>query len=415
MPNSITVSHETRGQLKVERKQIRNISRHEFPQLPRSAFSLWTKQHLRLFPAHIFIHLHHSHHRDPPFAKLRPFVSKVQPYSPFWHHHLNYWHEYQEEIGFAFMAYITFSIFNFTRLVQCALIGRNKSLVTAITSPINFFESEVTENDLPRKAQVNRYLIKLHFPIKFGWRIYVAVGIVVDILVTYLYNRQTGFNSQLIIGSGIFMFFLAFEMYFGMKIPALYLLIFWCKCEYFKYKVDKLLLRPNFSLEDRMTKLVKILTEMRKFNKVFRTMIASLILLNMIQSAQLLHILTQLKSSLFAVVYISALTLINLYLFYCIHVLASVQKHFVGAIKKIESDFRDLRSNLTERTIYKLSNIINNCRFQNSFTLVDCEDISADFFRKAVIWLLINVIRLSANQLKMSRQVLMMNKLFPFD
>lgn len=325
---------------------------------------------------------------------------KCQEYSLILHHHYNQWNGYYDKNSFfigAFFFYISFTVI---RLFLCYIISLDDKMTHKIIEPIRFCEKVSKKNYIYNENTIKR-IPNIELTKKFF--IYMPLGYLLlaglmDFLLYYSYvefKLTTWFSIKEIYVT----FFVLLDSYYIIKIPTCYFIVIRFLCAMFNLKLE-LLNNMTGSFEEKLKNTVDMLTQIRKYNNAFHLFIGTLIFTTEVQLAQLIYVSIEYRRSAFTILYHFNLLALGSYLYYCIHLLSLVNIRFMKIIRKLEATYKIESVNYSVEKKFKFNYILNNCKFRNSFSFFNIEDISNDFFRKVTFWVLINTIRLETNNMK---------------
>ena len=323
------------------------------------------------------------------------------------HHH--FWQWGSDNLNIKILAFIYGIIVLMTLSLQVSSIHLIKNnCVKQVILPVEVISGEKDESlihlgqlNLPNKFALTRKATNyIHLLIQeFSIASALLVSGIELILVLWS-NKKINFISIDCFG---FALFSLFDIYFLCVNFLSYFVIVLMAAASIKFRLDQqkaqLLLGGNLSpsaIESELNRLVTTLNDLRKMNLMLRYPIFSMIFFGLtILALQSYSLITSKLCPLY-IVYLMCTSAIAISLSITLKLSGSIGSTSNKIINRLSLVLS--KSNYSKDKLFKYSYVLQACKFKNTFSFLDIADISDDFLRKSVFWVILTVIRVITNQ-----------------
>lgn len=328
---------------------------------------------------------------NPNYDYMCTKLNKCQDYPFILHHHYNEWNGYFDDNSLFLAAFFLYISFAAIRLFICFAIGINDRRTRLILEPIKFCERNNCNLTMIGQWPNVEFTRKLLHRLPLG---YAIVVVVFDVLLNFAFTKNVTLRDV------YFVIFTMYDAYYIIKLPLCYLITIQFVCSMFNVKLD-CLFKIGGTFEFRLRNAVQVLNDLRRYNRAFRLLIGSLLISIQIQLAEVIYVTLVYRKSIFSILYAFNALAHGYFLYYCIRILSLINIRFVNFVTHLEKLYKSESVNFSTSQKFKFNYVLNNCKFNNSFTVLDIDCVSTDYFRKVTLWIAINIIRLAANNLKL--------------
>lgn len=309
------------------------------------------------------------------------------------HHHTHKWIPNRIDFNFYLLAYPLITTFNSILLLMSINLRKENKFCDLLLQPIRLIDCcNINVFNLKNSSKSRLKLMIIIFSKNVNKFMFAYIFFIRSSDIIYSFKDYLNLSVKCYFN----LFFSFLDSYLYFKINTYTFILIYFNCDLINSKINKFhSYSTGCSFESNLSNLVSLVTEIRQLNFALQYLLGPFLIRELCESTLMTYGFITVATNRSLMLVTGLFIIINTYIFVTIKSLSSVHATFVSAFDQISHQYLMKKSLFSFHQLIKYNYVLNNCRYNNSFTFLKSENINRDFFRKASIWLIINTIRLN--------------------